>query len=582
MKKLLLIVLLICFCFSLTSAAIQNVNCLILDPITNRVQTVSNNKIADSFKPGDRPEELLRLANGNYALLCTGTKTMFDQPKGNASAIILNSNLKTTGAKIDFPGNIIKKIHDEKTDNWYFLTRDKNNNSALVAVDFSNNTSKTVVLPSPSIADLLHEQKLYIACFGNPTSGLSAELIAVDLNNLQTVSYPLPAAPGAIFAIDNDRLAIACGGIDTESTEISGSGAPKNGYFNRLAGFLGFETTSEPTENTTVKTKIKAEKAGLFILNTVDKQTQKFDVGTAPLIVLQSEKNPQTFYLSAANSSMSGDIRAWAYKFEDNKLIKLADLKAAPSTGVLDSQENLVLYSKNDLIVINSHESKITYTAEFSTSIERLALSSDKKYAYTATRNSNFLDIIDLVAGKSISRLKLGKGSLLGSSVIPDFFNNNYSAVVAPQQNVETAPLGATVPQRFCFNNDKTLLYALSNSNEVAIISTADNTVKNVIKFLGTPYGISATNDGKKIIVATQSDWYLLDPNQTKELCRIRLSGGDKSEGDILAPKSAFLSPEGESLLIPYSGAMHVVDLETNKELKSFRTASEAPIVVWP
>ena len=123
---------------------------------------------------------------------------------------------------------------------------------------------------------------------------------------------------------------------------------------------------------------------------------------------------------------------------------------------------------------------------------------------------------------------------------------------------------------------DFSRLYSLVSNSEVSGIDlTTTQKITSTKFFPGKPYGIHFTLNQKFIVVATDTSWYLLDPNQKKPTLSIPLFTGD------YPPTTGYYSPDGNLLVIPSNGYYYFINCQNGTLQGKLRSDIQTAVITW-
>lgn len=570
MKRLLLFLLLIACLSASTSAAADFNEFFICDQIQNAVEVydVTGLKRISSFKTRPKPARIVNDPhNGGYILMYRGAK---NTPGG---LTFLNSSYKTTGSK-KLPGIVVQDFYLKDTGLWLLFTvaSDKKNTvSNLICYDLKTQETNTIPLNGPPAVYRFNEDRteLAVGTLGNPEKKVPAELVLIDLLQNKVRSFPVSANPGAIFNTASGKIVVACGGFRNSQ--------------RYPAKFL-----LERTDN--------AEFAKLHWIDPVTGEIEVTALGYSPLLIDQDRDDPDTFYAVCANiygdpneeqrgitlgSVFNSDLdrpAATFYKITSAQIEAALELQNQPGRLIQASSGTVCLQGENDLYIIDvSGPVPMLLDYNHDKAIDQFLINNDGTIGYLSNSNSNYLNIIDLKAGKEIKTLKISDSFYIGKLFL-NFFGSGFPPVIQP---ASVKPITTTNPSenlRMFFSQDGSVLYILAGAPEVCVIDLQTNTVKSVIKFNDTQYGIHPTPDGKRIVVAAENGWHLLDPSRTKPEFSLAFSLEETEQG----PENGYYSPNGDLLIIPFKNYLYLVDPSRGVSLGKTRTKAIAPIIVWP
>lgn len=560
MKKYLLsLTLLLLLPCSIRAANTTTPQWMALDPIGTRAEVFDHNlKAKELFKSGPKPYCLQVLPEEpGYALLYLGSETLFKSTKEPGGIIYLDEQLQATKRQLTLPGRVVKQFYHDESCSWFIFTVNDSETYNLTIVDLAldpadKESLQTIALSSAPACYLLQDwNKLAVATSGSFNPGIQPELLILDLATMEQSLYPLSANPGAIFIIDEDRLLVACGGIQ-----------PDQSY---LSTFFESSDIQQPTG-----------KAALHLIDSWYHTSEVIEVGYAPLVIIQDHQQANTFYLTSSNTTDTTEPRSSVQVLADTQLRTLVEVAAKPNFITQASNGNLMIMGEADLFLVDPFQAKVIRTQHFNLKPDEILLSVDRLTCYLTYVNSNYLEIINLEDGQSLSRIKLGKGSILGSAKLGDLFSKPQPLVITASEQ-PISDNGASQNHRICMDETSGLIYALSNGAELCIIDSETNQLKQTISYRGSPYGIHLTPDHRWAILATEEYWYLMDPTRTKPFLTISIS----KDEDHPAPETGYYSPDGKQLLIPFERYIYIIDLTSGKLSEKVRSRSTDPIITW-
>jgi hypothetical protein len=148
-----------------------------------------------------------------------------------------------------------------------------------------------------------------------------------------------------------------------------------------------------------------------------------------------------------------------------------------------------------------------------------------------------------------------------------------------------------TPNNRVIITKDFSRIYSLTNSTEISGRELATGKKVSSTKILqGKPYNIHFTPDGKFIVVATDTTWYLLDPNQNEPKLAIPLFHGNeldamnqkgRHKGNPLVDTTSYYSPDGNLLIISSHGSFYFVDCQECKLIGKVWANIQKGKIIW-
>ena len=567
MKRTLLFLLLIIYLLPSITLARDFNGFFVLDQITNTVEIYAGPERIKSFKAGPKPERVIaNQDNGGYILMHRGAK------KKPGGLTILDQAFNTLTRK-ELPGIVVQDFYLKETGLWLLFTvsSDKDSpDSNLTYYDLKTGATDTIRLNGQPVVYRFNEDQteLAIGTLGNSKNKVPAELVLIDLTQKQVRSFPVSANPGAIFKTASGKIMVACGGFRNSQR-----------YPSKM-----------PLEQTAT-----AELAKLHWIDTLSGATELLQLEYSPLLISQDQYDLDTFYAVSSNVygdpneeklgivlgsdySVTDKPEATFYIITSGKIVATLDLQKQPHRLIQTSPDRICLQGGKELLIIDvSGPTPKRLAYQHDRSIDEFLINNDGTIAYLSNSNSNYLNIIDLKAGKEIKTLKISDSFYIGKLFF-NFLGSGFPPVIGSSS---VQPFKRTNPsenRRMFFTKDYTHLYVLAGAPEVAVIDLQTNEVKSLIKFKDTQYGIHPCPDGKYIVVAAENGWHLLDPATAQTIFSLNF----RLEEDEQGPEKGYYSPNGELLIVPFKNYLYLIDPIRGSSLGKTRTKALNPLIVWP
>jgi hypothetical protein len=548
--SLMLFALLFLFPFNTWAAA---PGFLILDQSTNLVGVVNNNlKTINSLKIGPCPSAIVPIPENNgYLLMYQGREGMFGGFGTPGGLIYLDSELKLTAKKIVLPGIVIKDYYFKDSATWIFITINKDNAASPATVTVLNLKAGVTSqfdldsLPTTWQFNSNHSQLALTTPFttGSSNKQTVAQLVLIDLSTLKLKTFPISPNPGGIFFMNEGKVLVACGGFRVTFSFIFGS-------------------TNDNSD--------ESLNACLHWINTDTGNEKITKLGYSPMVIIQDSTVPETFYTASIDSIKDKDPNGTFRKLTDGEIVAEVKFAAEPVKLLQTKQGTICLFAKDEFFLIDQKCSKIL--TEYKDIVDRLQLNDNESVGYL--RVGNFIEIIDLTSGTQITKIKISS-PLFGSLDFGNLLPSALPLVTGMKPPTDDKPVYASVNNQMILNRDSSRLYFPSQSEVKSIDLKTYQTISAIRCYQGKPYGIHLTPNEKYVVLATESEWTLLDPTQKKPVLQIPLSTGD------YPPTTGYYSPDGNLLVIPSNSYLYLVDCQNGKLISTLRTDIKNAVITW-
>jgi|GEM_PF-636808 len=557
MKRYLIVGLLLGTILLTAAFAAPQSQWLALNPIGDTMELFGSNfKSGGTVKSGPRPYSIQALPNNSgYALLYLGSNKTFGGMKDPGGILYLDASLKPTSKKLSFTGVVLDEFYHNELQTWFIFTgvRDsgKSSNNMLNIVNLNQGDVQSVSLKSePSAYRFNGQNLLAVATAGDNETNAKPELVLVDLASMATERYPLTANPGAVFFKGDSQLLVACGGY-------------REGQ--KLISFLS-DTPEKPSEP-----------AQLHIIDIQAKTVKSLPVGYAPLAIIQDGEDNNTFFLTSTTDPVSGTPSGMLQVLVNDKITATVKFAAEAISLSQASSGNICVLSRDAFFLIDPHQAKILNESRYELQIDGFLLSPDGKTGYITNINSNYIDAIHLETGERLAKFRVGKNTLLGNITLNKIIPKSYPPVIGMRDKLNVRPDGVSVNNRMVMDEKTGLMYVLTGTPQVDIVDTSTHTVQRSVVFNGNAYGIRRTPNSKYIVVATETYWHLLDPNQNKPVLSILITDEENKK----APETAYFSPDGNLLVISFENTLYIVDTVQGKLAGKVRTRFADARIAW-
>jgi hypothetical protein len=540
-------------------------NFLIMDQTNDRLMIIGSDlKQLNSYSTGPDPTALEPIPDNNgYLLMCRGTKNWLGQSSVPGQLVYLDMDLRPTTKKIALPGLITQDFFLKQEATWIFVTAAKSHSQAAVNIlNLKTGIISRFDLNSAPMAYQFNadHSNLAVTTLGATDQKVSPQLVLIDLHDLKMKSFPVAANPGAIYFVNEHKIVVACGGFRDS--------------FNFIT-------------NTSIEPLDKSIHTSLHWIDTASGNEQITTLGYSPLVIIQDQNDPNTFYAASIDKNYDQIVNGTFYKFTNGENSSKVKFTGEPVKLIQTKPGNICLLGKNEFYLIDPKDSKIILNLNYTLSVDHLFLNQDNTVGYLSVSNSNYMDKIDITSGKLIEKLTIGS-SLFGGILSLDGIFPSKSPLVSGMVPPTDGRIDYSVSNnRNIITSDFNRLYSLNGSSEVRGIDlTTGKQVTSTKFFQGKPYGIHLMPNGKFIAVVTDSAWYLLDPNQKKPLLTIstidenELNASEhnkwKGNGD-----TGYYNSNGTILVIPSNGSFYIVDCENCKLVSKIRANIQRSTIIW-
>lgn len=558
MKRYLIIGLLLLTTLLSSAFAAPQPRWLALNPISDNAELFGSDfKSSGTLKIGPRPFSIQALPDQTgYALLYLGSTKTFGGMKDPGGILYLDAALKPTAKKISFTGVVIDQFYHQELQTWFIFTgtRDsgKTTNNTLNIVNLNQGSLQSVALKSePSVYKFNGQNLLAVATIGDAETQIKPELVLVNLASMATEHYPLTANPGAIFFKDDNQLLVACGGY-------------REGQ--KLFTFFSDTTTEKPSEP-----------AQLHLIEIQSKSIKSLPVGYAPLAIVQDQVDKNNFFLTSNTEPNPEKPSGMLQVLSGDQITSTVKFATEPVFLIQASSGNLCVLGRNTFFLIHPEQSKILTESRYEMEIDSLHVSRDGKTGYITNINSNYVDAIQLETGERLAKFKIGKNSLLGNFSLGKILPKSYPPVIGMNERLQLSTANVSVNTRMILTENTNLMYVLAGNSQIDMVDTTTYAVKRSIPLNGNPYGIHLTPNGKYIVASTDTHWYLLDPNQNKPVLSILITDDEIKK----APQTAYYSPDGNLLILPFENTLYIIDTVQGKLAGKVKTKLPNPLITW-
>ncbi len=567
MKRTILFLLLICCIYPSISAASDFNGFFVMDQIKNSVEIFDRTKRINTIKSAPKPSRIIKNPNNNgYILMNRGDK------KNSGGLTFLNPDFKPATRK-DLPGSVVQDFYLKKSGLWLLFTVSSDNDkpvSNLTCYDLKTEATNTISLNGPPAAYRFNDDRtqLAVGTLGNAKNKVPAELALIDLIQNEVRMFPVSANPGAIYQTTSGKIVVACG---------------------------GFRNSQKYPSKALIERTDTAEFAKLHWIDTVTGETEVTQLGYSPLIIRQDQNYSDSFYAVCANVygdpneeqmgitignilNESNQPAATFFKITSGKISADLKLQNQPNLLVQPSFDTVCLQGKKELLIVDvSEPTPKVLEYKHDKDIDEFLYNNDGTIGYLSNSNSNYLNIIDLKAGKEIKIIKISDTFYIGKMFL-NFFGSGYPPVIQSQPGATFKSVNSSENRRMFFSKDSSQLYILAGAPELSVIDLQTNEVKSVIKFKDTQYGIHPTPDGKLITVTTENGWHLLDPSKKEPLFSLNFQLEESEQG----PEKGYYSPDENLLVIPFKNYLYLIDPIQGVSIGKTRTKAIAPLIAWP
>ncbi len=567
MKRIIFFILLTSLIMPSIVTATDFHSFFVLDQIKNTVEIYDGQEKITSFKSAPKPAKVIHTPDNNgYILMYRGAK------KRPGGLTLLDPQFKRTDQK-ELPGIVVQDFYLKESGLWLLFTvsTDKENPvSNLTYYDLKTGETNIMPLIGPPAVYRFNDDltELAIGTLGNAKNKALAELALIDPNQNQVRRFPVSANPGAIYQAGSGKIVVACG---------------------------GFRNSQKYPSKALIERTDTAEFAKLHWIDTVSGETEILQLGYSPLLISQDQNDLDTFYAVCANVygdpnqeqsgitigsilNESNQPAATFYKITSGKIS--AEMKLQNQMNLLfqPSSDRVCLIGKKELLIIDVSGTDLKLLDyKHDKDIDEFLYNNDGTIGYLSNSNSNYLNIIDLKAGKEIKTIKISDSFYIGKLFLK-FFGSGFPPVI---QSPATETLIAGNPaenRRMFFAKDYSHLYILAGAPELSVIDLQTNEVKSLIKFKDTQYGIHPSPDDKHIVVAAENGWHLLDPAAAEPIFSLDFKPEENEQG----PERGYYSPNGDLLVVPFKNYLYLIDLDQGRSAGKIRTKAIAPQIVWP
>ncbi|HBF36552.1 MAG TPA: hypothetical protein DDW50_04450 [Firmicutes bacterium] len=534
-------------------------NFLIMDQLSNNVIMIGSDlKPLSTFKAGPGPSVLEPLpGDSGYALLCNGTKNLLGTVSATGELIYLDSSFKPTQHKITFPGLIIQNYYFKAEATWIFVAQNKTANSLIrptatvIIVNLKNGTENHFSIDSiPTAYQFNADRSIFaftVLSSNNKTA--PSQCILIDLH-LQTMkSFQVSANPAGIYFINDHQILVACAGFGNSS---------------RYSSTIAMDHFDKPVT------------ASLYWIDITSGDEQISNLGYSPMVIIQDKKAKDTFYVASPDNLDSKAPQSTFYLYCNG--IKRSELKLPCDIVQLVPVKsgNICLYGRHDFYIIHIDNGKIVAHFRYDLSIDKLLLNSEQNVGYVAAVNSNYIDKIDLTTGTLMFKFKISSSLFGGMMGISGLFPQKLPPVSGMILPVDDKTNFLSDNNRMLMTDDCNRLYTLASRGEVSGINLKNGLQVSSCKFIeGKPYGIHFTPDKKFVVVAADTIWYLLKPEQKKPIFSLPLPSGDG------LPTTGYYSPDGNLLVIPSNGYFYFIDCQNCRLAGKLQTKVQKSVVTW-
>jgi hypothetical protein len=531
---------------------------LIMDQLSRQVIVMGSDfKPLSSFKAGPSPTILEALPEGKgYGLLCKGSKNLLGNVAAPGELLYLDSNLKPTQTKITFPGLVIQDYYFKSSANWIVITQNKTANSLIrpkatvTLVDLkSGSESHFEVNSIPTTCQINSDRSLLaLTVLGSSDKNTPAQCLLIDLNLRTMKAFPVSSNPGGVYFINEHQIMVACGGF----------GSP-----TRYSSTIPVEHFDQPVN------------ASLHWIDTTTGEDKVSTLGYSPMVVVQDQKIPDTFYVATSDKVDSTAPQSTISEFANTILRSEIKLPCDIVQLVQVKDDNICLYGRHDFYIVHFIDGKILNHFTYDLDIDNLLLNQDRSQGYVSAANSNYIDKIDLSTGVLQFKFKMSS-SLFGGMGISSLFAQKLPPVTGMVPPADDQMNWVSSNHRILMTDDGTRLYALASRSEVSGIDLSNGLQISSCKFNeGKPFGIHFTPDKKMIAVETDTTWYLVNPEQKKPAFVLSLP----SANTFSTP--AYYSPDGTVLVIPNNGYFYFVDYQNSRLIGKLQTSIQNAVIAW-
>jgi hypothetical protein len=529
---------------------------LILDQLQNRVAVIGSDlKLVSSFKAGTCPSVLAPTPDHNgYWLMCRGSKDLLGKVKEPGELLYVDSELKPTTQKMMFSGLIIQDFYLKSGTLWVLITQNGSSASAPATVWIANLKTGSYNHFDISSIPTAYQFSADHSAFALTTLGAAAkkvlpQLCLINLNSLQIQSFPVAPNPGGIYFINEHQIMVACGGYRDAFK-----------YSNEI-----------PVE--------RFEKSVNASLNWIDSSNgneQVTTLGYSPLVVIQDRNNRDTFYTASSDTVYDKPAHGILRKVTAAVVHSEVQFSAEATKLIQTKPGSIALLGKDEFYLFNPDCTQVLANHSYSLPVERLLLNNEETVGYLSNVNSQNVDVIDTVSGKSIQKFKISSSIFGGPLNLASLLPHGLPAVNGMSAPISELPDYSTGNNRIIMTPDDKRLYSLASNGEVSGFDTEKGDQISSTKFNdGKPYGIHFMPNNQFIAVAADTYWYLLDPGLKKPKLSIPLFGGD------FQMTNGYYSPDGNLLVIPSNGYYYLVDCQSCKLLGKLRNNIQKAVITW-
>jgi hypothetical protein len=531
---------------------------LILDQLQNRVAVIGSDlKLLSSFKAGTCPSALAPTPDHNgYWLMCRGAKDLLGKVKEPGELLYLDSDLKPTTQKIIFSGRIVQDFYLKTRNLWVLITQNGSSAQTPATVWIadlktgSNNHFNIGSVPTAYQFNTNTDRSVFaFTTLGASTKKVLPQLCLINLNSLQIQSFPVAANPGGIYFINDRQIMVACGGYRDS-----------------------FKYSSEiPVEHFE-----KSVNASLDWIDISNGKAQVTTLGYSPLVVIQDRNNPDTFYAASSDTVYDKPARGILRKVTAAAVRSEVPFAAEATKLIQTKPGSIALLGKEEFYLFNPDCTQVMANRSYTLPIEQLLLNSEETMGYLSVTNSQNVDVIDTVFGKSIQKIKISSSIFGGPLNLSSLIPHGLPAVSGMLSPTSDLPDYSTNNNRIIMTPDNKSLYSLASNGEVSGFDTEKGNQISSTKFsAGKPYGIHFMPNNQFIAVAADTYWYLLDPGLQKPKLSLPLFSGD------FQTSNGYYSPEGNLLVIPSNGYYYLVDCQSCKLIGKLRNNIQKGAIAW-
>ncbi|HBF36554.1 MAG TPA: hypothetical protein DDW50_04460 [Firmicutes bacterium] len=527
-------------------------NCFILDQNKNLLLTIGPDmKVLRPIKTGPCPAALEPMPNShNYLLMCQGVSNLFGNKPGEL--ITLDSNLQPTNQKIILPGPITQDFYLKNSNTWIFITKSADHTSAQVNVlNLISGEIRHFNLNSSPIACQFNTDNSILAVIttGSTESKIIPQLVLIELHDLTSKYISLSENPKGVFFINENKVLIAYGDYPANPVTLN----------NIVA-------------NSNAQGSVKAHNTSLQWIDTATGDQTITSLGFSPLVIVQDQNDPETFYTASRNDAYDKDAGGTFCKITKGQFIFKLNFQSDPFKIIQTQSGNIGLLCRNNFEVIDPKEAKTLNSFNYTSSVENLLLNQDQSLGFLMVSGSNNLDIIDMASGKKSNSIKLNL-SFFGQLTLDALWPSKFPAVSGMILPTDGKPDFSCNINQLIMNKDCSYLYSLSN-HEIDSIKLATGKKTTLYQFFWEkPLGICFTPDGRLITVITDSSCYLLNPAQKKPVLTVPIYeleseniGGTRQNtpSDHMNP-AGYFAPDGTTLVIWSENHLHFIDCQNGK-----------------